>query len=189
MNIYHFHPITGVFLGQGIADADPLTPDAWLLPAHCTQTAPPVVSAGHFAQFVNNAWLVVAEPPPPAEPLPPTLAELKALKNIEINNARLTANRTTFTHAGKTFSCDELSRGDIVSTNDEIGNLSAMPVGWPGGWKAVDNTYTAISDVAAWKAFYTSMFAAGMGNFTHAQALKAQLAAATTAAQVAAIVW
>lgn len=123
------------------------------------------------------------------EPPNPTLAELKTTKNAEINADRLGANRSTFTHGGKVFACDELSRSDIDGTNGQISNLGAMPAGWPGGWKAVDNTYLAISEVADWKAFYGSMFAAGNANFARAQALKSLLEAATTAEQVAAIVW
>lgn len=123
--------------------------------------------------------------PPPA----PTLADLKTAKNTEINAWRLKANRSTFTHAGKVFACDELSRSDIDGANGMIANLGAMPPGWPGGWKAVDNTVLPIATVADWKAFYGSMFASGNANFIHSQDLKTALAAATTAAQVAAIVW
>lgn len=123
------------------------------------------------------------------KPAPLTLAELKAVKNAEINAARLKANRSTFTHAGKEFACDELSRSDIDGANGMITNLGAMPPGWPGGWKAVDNMVLPLATVADWKAFYGSMFAAGNTNFVHAQDLKTALAAATTAAQVAAIVW
>ena len=53
----------------------------------------------------------------------------------------------------------------------------------------MDNSYVLIGDVDAWKAFYGSMFAAGNANFARAQALKALLAAATTADEVAAIGW
>lgn len=123
------------------------------------------------------------------EPPKPTLADLKIIKNAEINAARLVANRGTFTHAGKVFACDELSRSDIDGANGIIANLGAMPVGWPGSWKAVDNTYLPITTVAEWQAFYGSMFAAGAANFAHAQALKEALAAATTPAEVAAVVW
>lgn len=119
----------------------------------------------------------------------PTLADLKTAKNTEINAWRLKANRSTFTHAGKLFACDELSRSDIDGANGMIANLGAMPPGWPGGWKAVDNTVLPIATVADWKAFYGSMFASGNANFVRAQDLKTALAAATTAAQVAAIVW
>jgi len=75
--------------------------------------------------------------------------------------------------------------------NGYVSLNSAMPPGWAsvGGWKAVDNTYVVIPDIAAWKAFYLSMFAAGNANFAKAQTLKAQLAAATTVEQINAIVW
>ena len=117
------------------------------------------------------------------------LADLKAVKNTEINNARLAANHTTFLHNGKAVACDELSRGDIDGTNGYVSLYGTLPPGWPGGWKAVDNSYLTIADVAAWKLFYSSMYAAGNANFSRAQTLKNQLAAATTAAQVAAITW
>lgn len=143
--------------------------DEHLLPLGCV----PVTDAE--ADAVQNA------------PLP--LGDLKAAKNAEINAARLAANRSSFTHSGKVFACDELSRSDIDGANGMISNLGALPPGWPGGWKAVDNTYLPITSVAEWKAFYSSMFAAGATNFAHAQELKTALAAATTLAQVADIVW
>lgn len=117
------------------------------------------------------------------------LAPLKAAKNAEINAARLAASFSTFTHAGKAIACDQLSRSDIDGTNGFVSLYGAMPPGWPGGWKAVDNTYVPIATVGDWKAFYASMFAAGNANFAKAQALKTQLDAAATAEEVAAIAW
>lgn len=117
------------------------------------------------------------------------LEAARTAKNSEINAARLAANFSTFQHAGKVFACDQLSRSDIDGTNGYVALYGALPVGWPGGWKAVDNTYTAIADVAAWKAFYSGLFAAGNANFAHAQALKAQLASAQTIEDVEAIQW
>lgn len=137
---------------------------------------------------VSEGWAVTAAGVF-SQPASPTLAQLAEAKNTEINAWRLKANRGTFGHAGKIFACDELSRSDIDGANGMIANLGAMPPGWPGGWKAVDNTYLAIATVADWKAFYGSMFASGNANFVRAQDLKTALAAATTAAQVAAIVW
>lgn len=119
----------------------------------------------------------------------PTLSELKTAKNLEINAARLAANRTKFTYAGKDIACDELSRGDIDGANGAINNLGALPPGWPGAWKAIDNTYVTIATVNDWKNFYLSMFAAGNANFVHAQTLKTALAAATTKEEVDAIIW
>lgn len=125
---------------------------------------------------------------PPPQPVVP-LATLKAAKNAEINAARLAANFSTFMHAGKVIACDQLSRSDIDGTNGFVSLYGSMPPGWPGGWKAVDNSYVPIVGVTGWKAFYGSMFAAGNANFAKAQALKAQLDAATTAEEVAAIAW
>lgn len=118
-----------------------------------------------------------------------TLAQVKAQKNAEINTARLAANRTTFTFGGKAIACDELSRGDIDGVNGIVTLTGALPPGWPGGWKAVDNSVVLIPDVLTWTLFYGAMVAQGTANFNHAQALKATLAAATTIAEVEAIQW
>lgn len=151
------------------------------LPERSTLTPPPAGEG--FAQLQAGEWALL--PSYPAVPL----ADLKAAKNAEINAARLAANFSTFQHAGKAIACDQLSRSDIDGTNGFVALYGALPPGWPGGWKAVDNTYVPIASVADWKAFYASMFAAGNAHFAKAQALKAQLEAATTAEQVAAIVW
>lgn len=121
--------------------------------------------------------------------LTPTLSQIKTAKNEEINLARDAANTSSFAHGGKTFSCDQLSRSDIDGVNGYVALYGALPPGFPGAWKAVDNTYLPIPDIEAWKTFYTSMVVAGAANFAHAQELKTQLAAATTPEGVTAIVW
>lgn len=133
---------------------------------------------------IGDLWDGSKFTPPPID-----LTALKATKNAEINAARLAANFSTFPHAGKAIACDQLSRSDIDGTNGFVSLYGALPPGWPGGWKAVDNTYVPISSVDGWKAFYSSMFEAGNANFAKAQALKTQLEAAATAAEVAAVVW
>ncbi|MEW5942524.1 MAG: DUF4376 domain-containing protein [Pseudomonadota bacterium] len=136
---------------------------------------------------VQIGWVTSGDDfvPPPPKPL----NDLKLVKNIEINAARALANTSTFVHGGKVFSCDQLSRSDIDGMNGYVALYGALPPGFPGAWKAVDNTYLPLADVEAWKAFYTAMVATGAANFAHAQELKAQLAAATTPEAVAAIVW
>lgn len=144
-------------------------------------------------QTYKQVWSVVplsqAELDGRAAAAAAALAQAKAAKGQEINTWRLQANRSTFTHAGKLFACDELSRSDIDGTNGYVSLMGVMPPDWPGAWKAIDNTYLPISTVAGWREFYTAMYAEGAANFMHAQELKAQLAAATTLAQVAAITW
>lgn len=73
MEIYHYHPETGEYLGKGSADADPLVDDNWLIPAHATPIAPPEVGAGKVAVFDVglSAWTVITSPPAAVEELPP----------------------------------------------------------------------------------------------------------------------
>ena len=117
------------------------------------------------------------------------LTSLKELKNSEINEARLAANFSTFPYSGKVFACDQLSRSDIDGTNGFVSLYGTLPPAWPGGWKAVDNTYISITTVQDWKDFYSSMFAQGNANFIHAQALKDKLQLATTAKEIQEITW
>jgi hypothetical protein len=117
------------------------------------------------------------------------LPALKSAKNAEINAARLRANFGSFTYSGKTFATDQLSRSDIDGINGYVALYGALPAGWPGAWKAIDNSFLPIPDVAAWKAFYSAMVAAGNANFAKAQTLKAALQAASTPEAVAAVVW
>lgn len=137
---------------------------------------------GHTFDFIDGELVIVA---PPAL----TLDELKAAKNAEINAARLKANGTTFPHAGKVFACDSLSRSDIDGVANHIGLFGAFPPDFPGGWKSVDNTMLPMATIDDFKAFYQSMTAQGAANFNHSQALKSQLAEATTKEEVHAIVW
>lgn len=176
--IYQYDLATGYATGATaeIGDHEGVGP-GW------TRQVPPAADEGSYAVWGGGRW-VLADQPPTVD-----LSELKAAKNAEINAARLAANFTTFEHAGKLIACDQLSRSDIDGTNGYVALNGSLPVGWPGGWKAVDNTYVVIGDVAAWKAFYASMFAAGNANFAHAQTLKALLAEAATPEEVQAISW
>jgi len=70
MNIYHFHPDTGVYLSSGQADESPLEPGVWLLPAHSTTQQPPQPGAGEQAVWVDSAWQVQPIPEPTPEPTP-----------------------------------------------------------------------------------------------------------------------
>jgi len=118
-----------------------------------------------------------------------TLAGAQATKNTQLNAARLAANTSTFTIGSQAFACDDLSRSDIDGVNGYVALFAALPPSWPGYWKAVDNTQYTIATVADWKTFYAAMVSAGNTNFAKSQTLKAQVAAATTIAQVNAIHW
>ena len=127
-------------------------------------------------------------PPTPAE-LAAQLAQAKAAKNQQINVWRSEANQSSFAYSGKQIACDQLSRSDIDAVAGSIALTGAFPAGFPNAWKAMDNTYISIPDVATFKAMYAAMTLQGTINFGHSQDLKAALAAATTVEQIDAIVW
>lgn len=117
------------------------------------------------------------------------VATVRAEKNAQINAWRAAANLATFPHAGKQIACDELSRSDIDGVANNIALFGEFPAGFPGAWKATDNTMIPLPDVDAFRAMYASMTAQGAANFNRAQELKAQLAAASTPEAIAAITW
>jgi len=118
-----------------------------------------------------------------------SMADMRAEKNGQIDAWRAEANFSTFPHAGKQIACDALSRSDIDGVANHIALFDAFPAGWPGGWKATDKTMLPLVDVDAFRAMYASMTAQGTENFNHSQELKAQLAAASTPEEIAAIQW
>lgn len=77
MQIHHYHPDTGIYQGSSDADADPLEPGRWLIPANSTTDAPPSVPAGQRAKWTGAAWALEAIPAPPPEPAQPTAAEIR----------------------------------------------------------------------------------------------------------------
>lgn len=115
-----------------------------------------------------------------------SLESLKITKNVEINSARLHANRSYFVFEGKQIACDELSRSDIDAVNGVVSLLNIVPI---AQWKAVDNTYVQIPDKPTWIQFYMAMVSTGQANFEHAQNLKGLLASATTSEEIAVIKW
>lgn len=56
MKIYNYNPVTGEFLSQGLADADPLEQDNWLIPANSTTEQPPSTQPKQVAVFSGNQW-------------------------------------------------------------------------------------------------------------------------------------
>jgi hypothetical protein len=119
----------------------------------------------------------------------PDLTQEKLDKNLQINEWRGKANQSTFTHLGKTIACDDLSRSDIDAVAGSIALNGTFPAGFPNAWKATDNTYLSLPDIAAFKAMYNSMTLQGTINFGHSQDLKTALASATTLDQINSIVW
>ena len=59
MKIYHYHPTTGEYIGEGMADKDPLEENNWLIPAHATHIAPPPQAEGKSITFDGAEWQYV----------------------------------------------------------------------------------------------------------------------------------
>lgn len=68
MLVYHYHPSTGEFLGQGLADESPLEPGVFLIPANATSQEPPTLSPGFITVWTGSCWeeieIIQAEPQP-----------------------------------------------------------------------------------------------------------------------------
>ena len=165
-----FDPMTQAALEGHFAD------DAFYVKDGEPMAIPPRPSPVHIFDHAAEAWVD-----------PRTLEQVRAAKNEAINRARLRANQSHFTFAGKQIAVDPLSRGDIDGAHGAWLMSGGPPPGWPGGWKAIDNTYVPITDMATWGQFYGAMVATGTANFNHAQQLKAQLAAAPTIAEAEAV--
>lgn len=63
MNIYCAHPFTREYVGQSLADTDPLEPENWLIPAHAYLDPPPAPVAGQAVVRSEDgaAWQLVAD--------------------------------------------------------------------------------------------------------------------------------
>jgi hypothetical protein len=71
MNIYHYHPQTGVLLGEDVADESPLEPGVWLIPAHATTITPPNAANDQQVVFIGDGWQLQSIPEPEPSPEPP----------------------------------------------------------------------------------------------------------------------
>lgn len=120
---------------------------------------------------------------------PRDIDELRAAKSAEINASWMGADSTAFFYAGEFIGAqaDDIVR--INSINGYIGLMDAMPPDWPGVWKTKANTFIPLPDVEAWKPFYAAFVMKGVTNYIAAQSLKAQVATATTPAEIVAIAW
>jgi hypothetical protein len=54
--IYFYHPSSGLLLGEGRADPDPMQPGQWLMPANATPESPLTQAQGQVVVFKQSAW-------------------------------------------------------------------------------------------------------------------------------------
>lgn len=87
MKVYQYN-IAGLYIGEEIADPSPLEPGTYLIPARCTQVAPPSdIPADKAARWNGSSWSLVnaptiAQPDDPVEKLRAFLADNPDVANM-----------------------------------------------------------------------------------------------------------
>lgn len=113
-------------------------------------------------------------------PVTSTLDIEKAKRVAAVTQAHQTADRTSFTFRGKEIRADLASLVQISAISQHLDLNNSFPVGWPGGWKAIDNTFVTLTTREDWAEFIAAMVTQGTVNFAKAQTLKSAILAATT---------
>lgn len=49
----------GIYIGEAVADASPLEPGVWLIPAHCVEVKPPVIPERKAALWDGERWQLI----------------------------------------------------------------------------------------------------------------------------------
>ncbi|MGY2158629.1 tail fiber assembly protein [Pseudomonas tolaasii] len=57
--IYNAHPVTGEYIGESLADPDPMDDSNWLIPAHAYLDAPPSPQKNKAAVRAEDGWTFV----------------------------------------------------------------------------------------------------------------------------------
>lgn len=106
MNVYHYHPQTGFFLGIAEADESPLEPGVFLLPANATFQKPPATEEGKNRVWSGEEW-ELQNIPAPTTALEPTPEP--------VTWATIRANRN-----GKLSACDWTQLADVPLSDPQI---------------------------------------------------------------------
>lgn len=63
MKVYNYHPVTGEYLGESVADPSPLEPGKFLIPKHATFIAPPAFDPeqNQTRVFDGSEWKTVVD--------------------------------------------------------------------------------------------------------------------------------
>lgn len=83
MQIYHYHPETGRYLGQEVAFESPREPGVFLIPAYATTEAPP--EGVQDAAFDGKAWHTIEAAPDTEQDQEPDAAALAQARIVEID--------------------------------------------------------------------------------------------------------
>lgn len=126
-----------------------------------------------------------AEPPDPVEP-EPSFSELKVRKAMEVTAACLAAIDGGFTLSGHRYDSDMVSRTNIIGTATGVQAGIGLPDGFT--WRTSDNDNVPM-DGAGVIALGAALLQHVNEQYATSWQLKAQVEAATTPEEVAAISW
>jgi hypothetical protein len=139
MIIYHYHPETGAYLGEGQADPSPLEEGKYLVPANATTLAPPECGAEQYPAFIVDHWSVidVTAPVIPQE-MPHTLEVAAEIKLAALAARRYEVETGGITIGGAEIKTDRESQAQLNSafTCLQAGLIADTP------WKAVNGWVT-----------------------------------------------
>jgi hypothetical protein len=84
--------INGVYVGNTVADQDPLDSTNWLIPAGCVETTPPTMTDSQLAKWNGTEWVLEDTPIVKSDPEPEPIAP-EVLVRAE-RDSRLAASDT-----------------------------------------------------------------------------------------------
>lgn len=154
MTIYHYDPVTFDFIAPGLADKSPLEEDVFLIPAHATDTAPPLFDpVTHTCRFIDGRWVVAEIPQSEPEP-EPSLADRQSAVWNKIKAERSARMSGGSKASGKWFHTDQDSRLQHLGLKDSARDLLAAGAvmsdavtidGQQVAWKTMDSTFAPMT--------------------------------------------
>ena len=142
MQIYHYHPDSGEYIGTGNADPSPREPGVWLVPANATQVIPPAPTPGKVRWWTGAEWAMEDAPVQPLDPeYTPSFAELVAAKLGRINEAKNVALDGGFMHGVTLFDSDAKARLAYLELALKLGQDATYSTLWKastGQWVTMD---------------------------------------------------
>ncbi|SDF72965.1 hypothetical protein SAMN05216571_101421 [Onishia taeanensis] len=146
--IYHYHPYTGEYMGQGEADPSPMEPGEYLIPAHATPIAPPEPQAGFRRIFRAGAWALVEIEPADREPMHETEPDPEPeAPPAEVTHDDLRADLSrvhdsycngTTSHRGVVIAIDVEARINAQGTLDAVKRgVKKLPFQWFAGNESI----------------------------------------------------
>ncbi len=150
MEVYSYDKVSGIYVGNTIADEDPKRPGNYLLPAQTTSMKPPTIDEDKLAKWNNNAWVLVDKPPRELTPeekdrkkyvAPSTMELLRNERNKRLDNVEWMLSRDISTlgtvsdnlkiYMQQLRDLPENSNPRVIIVDDPFVELDMESVQWP----------------------------------------------------------